>query len=122
MAAILVFESAVEPSTPPEMSSSQPSRVSSIDVAQDKDALEAIVLDLERGEGQALFGFVRRLGLSDAQAADAVQDVLLRLWAELIQAVRSSNRRRGRSERSTAWRWISIVSSAGSAPSPNASC
>ena len=31
-----------------------------------------------------LFGFVRRLGLSDAQAADAVQDVLLRLWAEMM--------------------------------------
>jgi len=27
---------------------------------------------------------VRRLGLSDAQAADAVQDVLLRLWAEVL--------------------------------------
>lgn len=84
MAPVLVFESAVEPSTLPEMSSSQPSRMSSIDVAGDKEVLEDIVLDLERREGQALLGFVRRLGLSDAQAADAVQDVLLRLWAELV--------------------------------------
>ena len=51
--------------------------------AADEDALKGIVIELERRHGQALFGFVRRLGLSDAQAADAVQDVLLRLWAEL---------------------------------------
>jgi RNA polymerase sigma factor (sigma-70 family) len=58
--------------------------MSSINVVLGNDALESIVLDLERRHGQALFGFVRRLGLSDAQAADAVQDVLLRLWAELV--------------------------------------
>lgn len=62
--------------------------MSSIDVVLGGDALESIVLDLERRHGQALFGFVRRLGLSDAQAADAVQEALLRLWAEL-QAGRS---------------------------------
>jgi len=84
MAALLVLETAVEALTLPEMSSSQPSRMSSVDVAREEDALEGIVLDLERRHGQALFGFVRRLGLSDAQAADAVQDVLLRLWAELL--------------------------------------
>jgi RNA polymerase sigma factor (sigma-70 family) len=50
-----------------------------------REAEQAIVLDLERRHGQALFGFVRRMGVSDAQAADAVQEVLLRLWAELIQ-------------------------------------
>jgi RNA polymerase sigma factor (sigma-70 family) len=84
MAALLVLETAIEALTLPEMSSSQPSRMSSIDVARDDDAREGIVLDLERRQGQALFGFVRRLGLGDAQAADAVQDVLLRLWAELV--------------------------------------
>ena len=88
MAALLVLETAVEALTLPAMSSSQPSRMSSIDIVRDDDALETIVLDLERRHGQALFGFVRRLGLSDAQAADAVQDVLLRLWSEL-QAGRS---------------------------------
>jgi RNA polymerase sigma factor (sigma-70 family) len=84
MAALLVLESAVEASTLPEMSSSQPSRPSSVGIALNTDSLEWVVLDLERRHGQALFGFVRRLGLSDAQAADAVQDVLLRLWAELV--------------------------------------
>ena len=46
-----------------------------------------IVEDLEARHGQALFGFVRRLGLSDEQAADSVQEVLLRLWAELDKGV-----------------------------------
>ena len=41
------------------------------------------IVDLEARHGQALFGFVRRQGLSDEQAADCVQEVLLRLWAEL---------------------------------------
>lgn len=84
MAALLVLESVVEASTLREMSTSQPSRPSSVGIALDTDSLEWIVLDLERRQGQALFGFVRRLGLSDAQAADSVQEVLLRLWAELV--------------------------------------
>jgi RNA polymerase sigma factor (sigma-70 family) len=84
MAALLVLESAAEASTLPEMSTSQPSRPSSVGIALETDSLEWIVLDLERRNGQALFGFVRRLGLSDAQAADSVQEVLLRLWAELV--------------------------------------
>jgi RNA polymerase sigma factor (sigma-70 family) len=88
MAALLVLESAAEASTLPEMSTSQPSRPSSVGIALDTDSREWIVLDLERRHGQALFGFVRRLGLSDTQAADSVQEVLLRLWSEL-QAGRS---------------------------------
>jgi RNA polymerase sigma factor (sigma-70 family) len=88
MAALLVLESAAEASTLPEMSTSQPSRPSSVGIVLDTDSLEWMVLDLERRHGQALFGFVRRLGLSDAQAADSVQEVLLRLWSEL-QAGRS---------------------------------
>jgi RNA polymerase sigma-70 factor (ECF subfamily) len=84
MAALLVLETGAEASTLPEMSTSQPSRPSSVGIALDTDSLEWIVLDLERRHGQALFGFVRRLGLSDAQAADSVQEVLLRLWAELV--------------------------------------
>ena len=43
----------------------------------------APIVALEAGHGQALFGFVRRLGLSDEQAADCVQEVLTRLWSEL---------------------------------------
>ena len=46
-------------------------------------AHEGILLELEARHGQAMFGFVRRLGLSDSEASDAVQDVLLRLWTEL---------------------------------------
>jgi RNA polymerase sigma-70 factor (ECF subfamily) len=84
MAALLVLEPAVEALTLPEMSSRKPFGVSPADVAWGDDALESVVLDLERRHGQALFGFVRRLGLTDAEAADAVQDALLRLWAELV--------------------------------------
>ena len=46
------------------------------------DRSAATLVDLEASHGQALFGFVRRLGLSDDQADDCVQEVLLRLWAE----------------------------------------
>ena len=40
-------------------------------------------MDLELRHGQALFGFVRRQGLTEVEAQDAVQDVLFRLWLEL---------------------------------------
>ena len=83
MAVLLVPGSAVEPVRLREMPSDQPSRMSSVAIAREGDSLEWVVLDLERRQGQALFGFVLRLGLSDAEAADAVQEVLLRLWAEL---------------------------------------
>jgi RNA polymerase sigma factor (sigma-70 family) len=49
------------------------------------------VIDLERRHGQALFGFVRRQGLSDDEAKDAVQETLLRLWRELRAGVRVEN-------------------------------
>ena len=42
-----------------------------------------MVADLEARHGQALFGFVRRLGLTDQQAEDCVQESLTRLWTEL---------------------------------------
>jgi RNA polymerase sigma factor (sigma-70 family) len=45
----------------------------------------SVVIDLELQYGQALFGFVRRLGLDDSQADDAVQEVLVRLWRELVK-------------------------------------
>ncbi len=40
----------------------------------------ALVVDFERAHGQTLFGFVRRLGVSDTAAADVVQESLLRLF------------------------------------------
>lgn len=51
----------------------------------------ATVVDLDSSHGQLLFGFARRLGLSDEQADDAVQDALLRLWAELGRGTRIEN-------------------------------
>ena len=51
-------------------------------VSSDAAADQAVV-DLEVQHGQALFGFVRRQGLTDVEAQDAVQDVLFRLWLEL---------------------------------------
>ena len=46
-----------------------------------------IVVDLDARHGQGLLGFVRRQGLSDEQADDAVQEVLLRLWMELRRGI-----------------------------------
>lgn len=45
------------------------------------------IVDLERDHGQQLFGFVRRLGLTDQQAADCVQEVLLRMLAAIDRGV-----------------------------------
>jgi RNA polymerase sigma factor (sigma-70 family) len=44
---------------------------------------DLIVDRLELDHGQALFGFVRRQGLTDAESEDAVQDALVRLWLAL---------------------------------------
>lgn len=54
---------------------------------------KAVLLDLERSEGQALFGFAVRLGLSDAEAQDAVQESFLRLWAQWIAGAPIQNPR-----------------------------
>ena len=42
-----------------------------------------VVAEVQELRGQQLFGFARRLGLSDDAAADAVQETLTRLWREL---------------------------------------
>ncbi len=52
-----------------------------------KPADPRIVADLDSQHGRALLGFVRRQGLSDEQADDAVQEVLLRLWVELRRGI-----------------------------------
>lgn len=46
-------------------------------------ASERTVIDFEASHGQVLFGFVRRLGVHDAAAADVVQESLLRLFDAL---------------------------------------
>jgi RNA polymerase sigma-70 factor (ECF subfamily) len=55
---------------------------------------------LADGDAQALFGFVRRLGLSDEQADDAVQEVFTRLLAEHRSGIVIANPR--------AWAYRSI--------------
>ena len=52
-------------------------------VAPGATEADLVIADLELQHGQALFGFVRRQGLVDVEAQDAVQDVLFRLWLEL---------------------------------------
>jgi RNA polymerase sigma factor (sigma-70 family) len=42
-----------------------------------------VVVSLDERDGQALFGFARRLGLAPDEADDAVQEVLLRLFRAL---------------------------------------
>jgi RNA polymerase sigma factor (sigma-70 family) len=46
-------------------------------------AMERRVLSLHARRGQDLFGFAVRMGLSDEDASDAVQEAMLRLWREL---------------------------------------
>lgn len=48
----------------------------------------SVVVELESRHGQELLGFVCRLGLTDHQAQDCVQDTMLRLWAELRRGTR----------------------------------
>jgi len=47
------------------------------------DALEARIADLYERRGRELWGLARRLGASDEEAADVVQEAHLRLWHEL---------------------------------------
>ena len=42
-----------------------------------------MLTDLQADHGAALYDFARHQGLSDEQAADAVQEALMRLWREL---------------------------------------
>ena len=44
---------------------------------------DRVVVDLELNHGQQMFGFIRRQGLTDDEAQDAVQETLLRLWRDL---------------------------------------
>jgi DNA-directed RNA polymerase specialized sigma24 family protein len=53
----------------------------------------AMAVGLADGDAQALFGFVRRLGLNDAQADDAVQETLTRLLAEYRRGIVIANPR-----------------------------
>lgn len=52
-------------------------------VGESADHVAARVTDHYERRGRVLWGLARRLGASDEQAADVVQDVHLRLWREL---------------------------------------
>jgi RNA polymerase sigma factor (sigma-70 family) len=56
-------------------------------------AIAAPVAALADRDAQALFGFVRRLGLTDEQADDAVQEVFARLLAEHRHGISIANPR-----------------------------
>jgi RNA polymerase sigma factor (sigma-70 family) len=65
------------------MTSMQPAALDG--VVQRGTAISAadLLTELEADQGPALYDFARHQGLSDEQAADAVQEALLRLWREL---------------------------------------
>jgi RNA polymerase sigma factor (sigma-70 family) len=52
-----------------------------------------LVAAIERDDGQALFGFALRLGLAEAEADDAVQETLVRIFLELRRGVAILNPR-----------------------------
>jgi RNA polymerase sigma-70 factor (ECF subfamily) len=47
------------------------------------DVLRELVVSLQADRGSELWGLARHLGLAPEEADDAVQETLLRLWAEL---------------------------------------
>ena len=64
-----------------------------IELTSTANGANRIVVDVEQRHGQALFGFVRRQGLTDDQSRDAVQETLLRLWHELRRGTSIDNPR-----------------------------
>lgn len=52
-----------------------------------------VVSAMEHEDGQALFGFARRLGLSAVEADDAVQETLVKVYVELRRGVSILNPR-----------------------------
>jgi RNA polymerase sigma factor (sigma-70 family) len=52
-----------------------------------------VVAAIEHDDGQALFGFAIRLGLTDAEADDAVQETLVKVYLELRRGVAILNPR-----------------------------
>ena len=81
------------------MTSSQPVPASATE-AGTTTADAVMVTELHDAHGGALYDFARQLGLSDEQAADALQEAILRLWREL---------RRGTViERPSAWLYRAI--------------
>jgi RNA polymerase sigma-70 factor (ECF subfamily) len=65
------------------MTSVESDRLSARTEATLASADATVVEELHDVHGRALFDFARHLGLQHEQAADAVQETLLRLWREL---------------------------------------
>ena len=63
-----------------------------VDLDVERTVADAVA-GVDERDGQALFGFARRLGLTDEQADDAVQDVLLRMWTALREGASIANPR-----------------------------
>jgi RNA polymerase sigma-70 factor (ECF subfamily) len=62
----------------------EPSRLIAVSARADPDReREGRVLSLHDRRGQELYGFALGLGLTDEDAADAVQEAMFRLWREL---------------------------------------
>lgn len=61
----------------------QPSALEVIDALGAGMTDADLLVDLQAAHGAALYDFARHQGLTDDQAADAVQEALLRLWREL---------------------------------------
>lgn len=60
-----------------------PRPVSIADLDASAERADLGLLQVYSQRAQQMFGFARRLGLSDEDAADAVQETMLRLWREL---------------------------------------
>ena len=78
------------------------------------DELALRVTEHYERRGRELWGLARRLGATDEQAADVVQEVHLRLWHELSDgSARSRMSTAGRSGSRTAWSWTTTGSGGG---------
>ena len=53
--------------------------------AEDLAAARRVVEEIHATSSQTLFGFARRLGVSDEEADDIVQEALFRLWRSLVR-------------------------------------
>ena len=65
------------------MSSVQPATIEELQPHEASLTDAQVVTSLQADHGRALFDFARHMCLTDEQAADAVQEALLRLWREM---------------------------------------